>query len=65
MSLRFAIRELAAIVLAVCMLTIIPAATGSFTSRATHGGFSVIHKNGDTPGWILSALERESAGIRL
>jgi hypothetical protein len=65
MSLRFAIREMAAIVLALSMLTIIPAATASFKSRAVQGGFSVIHKNGDTPQWILSALERETAGIRL
>jgi len=48
------------------MLTIIPAASSSFKSyksRPAPGGFSEIHKNGNTPLWMLSAYEREVAGI--
>ncbi|QIG49402.1 hypothetical protein G5V57_17770 [Nordella sp. HKS 07] len=66
MTLRFAIKEMAAVMLALCMLTIIPAASSSFKSyksRPAPGGFSEIHKNGNTPLWMLSAYEREVAGI--
>lgn len=62
-SIRFAIKEMAAIMLALCMLTIIPAASTSFKIRTAPGGFSEVHKNGDTPVWMLSAFEGEIAGI--
>jgi hypothetical protein len=58
-----AVRGLAALGLALCMLTLIPAASVSFTSAPVQRGYSVIHKNGDTPLWMARAIEREIGGV--
>jgi len=58
-----AIRGLAALGLAFCMLTLIPAASVSFTRAPVQGGYSVIYKNGDTPLWMARAIEREIGGV--
>jgi hypothetical protein len=57
------IRSLAAAALAVCMLTLVPVASMSFTNSPSHGGSSVIHKNGATPVWMATALVRATGGI--
>jgi hypothetical protein len=48
---------------AASMLTVIPAATTSFGNAPDEGGYSVIHKNGETPVWMANALDRASDGI--
>ena len=57
------IRNLAAAALAVCMLTLVPVASRSFTNTADRGGSSVIHKNGATPVWMAQTLKRASGGV--
>ena len=56
-------RNLAAAALAVCMLTLVPVASQSFSNTADRGGSSVIHKNGATPVWMALAIKRASGGV--
>ena len=56
-------RNLVAIGLAVCMLTLVPVAFRSFTNTTDRGGSSVIHKNGATPVWMARTLIRASGGV--
>ena len=56
-------RNLAAATLALCMLTLVPVASQSFSNTADRGGSSVIHKNGVTPIWMARTLKRVSGGV--
>ena len=57
------VQNLAAAALALCMLTLVPVASQSFTNMADRGGSSVIHKNGATPIWMALTLKRASVGV--
>ena len=57
------VRNLTAVALALCMLTLVPVASQSFTNTADRGGSSVIHKNGATPIWMAQTLKLASGGV--
>jgi hypothetical protein len=59
---RSIIHACAVFAIAASMLTLVPAATSSIGNAPQPGGFSVIHKNGDTPVWMAEAL-RAADGV--
>ena len=57
------LQSLVAVMLGVCMLTLVPVASTSFTNTTEKGGMSVVHKNGATPVWMARALVRANGGV--
>ena len=60
---RSIVHASAVFAVAASMLTLVPAATSSIGKAPDLGGYSVIHKNGDTPVWMANALDRAADGV--
>jgi hypothetical protein len=57
------VRACALVAVATAMLTVVPAVSNSFGNAPDRGGYSVIHKNGDTPVWMADAMDRAADGV--
>jgi hypothetical protein len=57
------VRACALVAVATAMLTVVPAVSNSFGNAPDRGGYSVIHKNGDTPVWMADAIDRAADGV--
>ncbi len=68
------VESLAALVLALCMLTLAPVASTSLkgagpvdasVANSSRGGMSVVYKNGATPLWMAKLMSQSNEGIWL
>jgi hypothetical protein len=57
------VRLFALVAIATSMLTLVPAVSNSLGNAPDRGGYSVIHKNGDTPVWMADAMDRAADGV--